>query len=468
MDIKLKFLGAARNVTGSSYLLEANDTRLMIDCGLYQERNLRSRNWEPFLIPPDTLDALLLTHAHIDHCGLTPKLVRDGFNNNIYCTPATLDITEIMLQDSAKLQEEDASFKARRHKREGRKGPHPEVPLYTVEDAQNAMSLLSPIEYEKPLQLGDGITATFYDAGHVFGSSMIMISVVQSGQERKILFSGDVGRWDAPILKDPTVFKMADYVITESTYGNRLHEDSSDISNHLAEVVNSTLQAGGNIVIPSFALERAQELLYHLNEMDNNHQMPEFPIFLDSPMAIKITEVFKRHTYLYDREMTELINRNNSPFDLENLKITQTTDESKAIKDNKGTSMIIAGSGMCNGGRIKHHLISNITRPESTILFIGYQAVGTLGRQIVDGAQKVRILGQHYPVKARVVQIQGLSSHADRDELLRWLSGLKTAPKHVFVTHGSSNATQSFSNLLHEKMGWNTSAPEYKTEVLLD
>ena len=468
MHIKLSFLGAAKNVTGSRYRLEVNNTRLLVDCGLYQEREYRSRNWDPFPTPPHTIDAVLLTHAHIDHCGLLPKLVRDGFRGKIYCTAATSDIAEIMLLDAAKLQEEDAAFKTRRHEREGRKGPFPEVPLYTVDDAKAALPLFSPVRYGEAIQIGDDIKATFYDAGHVLGASMIMVSVTQDEEERTILFSGDVGRWNRPILKDPTIFTEADYVLVESTYGDRLHEDSTEIGNRLVEIVNSTLRAGGNLVVPSFALERSQEILYYMNELLVKRRIPQLMVFLDSPMAVSITEIFERHPDLYDTEMTKLVSLNRSPFDLPGLKMVRTVDESKAINYIRGSAMIVAGSGMCTGGRIKHHLVTNISRPESTILFVGYQAVGTLGRQIVDGAEKVRILGQHYPIRARIAQIQGFSAHADRNELLRWLSGLRRAPKHVFITHGEPEVAEGFSRLLREKTGWDTSVPEYRAEVLLE
>ena len=468
MSIRLRFLGAAQNVTGSRYCIGVNGNNFLVDCGLYQERDFRSRNWEPFTVPPNTIDAVLLTHAHLDHCGLLPKLVRDGFGGKIYCTTATSDIAEIMLMDSAKLQEEDAEFKRRRHEREGRRGPYPEIPLYTIDDAEASLPLFSSVRYEQPIEVGNGISATFYDAGHVLGASMIKVSIDKSGQERTILFSGDVGRWNRPIVRDPTFFDEADYIVVESTYGDRLHESPPDIGNHLTEVINATVEAGGNVVIPSFALERAQEILYHLNLLVNERRIPRITVFLDSPMAVRITDIFERHPDLYDKEMTKLVSLNKSPFDLPGLKMVRTVEESKAINYIRGSTIIIAGSGMCTGGRIKHHLVTNISRPESTILFAGYQAIGTLGREIVDGAKKVRILGQHYPVRARVDQIQGFSAHADRDDLFRWLSALKRSPRHVFVTHGEPEVAKSFSTLLREKTGWSVSVPEYKAEVVLD
>jgi metallo-beta-lactamase family protein len=297
---------------------------------------------------------------------------------------------------------------------------------------------------------------------------MIKVEVTQEGGNRTILFSGDVGRWDRPILRDPSVFIETDYVVVESTYGDRVHEDSPDISDSLAEIVNSTWKAGGNIIVPSFALQRSQEVLYYLNELLNEDRIPHIMVFLDSPMAVAITEVFKRHSELFDKKMSHLMLEKRSPFDFPGLKMVQTVDESKAINHISGTVMIIAGSGMCTGGRIKYHLVTNISRRESTILFVGYQAIGTLGRQIVDGARKVRILGQHYPVRARIAQIQGFSAHADRDELLTWLSGLKSAPRRVFVVHGEPEAVQRFGEFVRERTGWQVSVPEYGAEALLE
>ena len=467
MQIKLKFLGAAQNVTGSRYLLELNNLRILVDCGLYQEREFVERNWDPFPVEPDTLDAVLLTHGHLDHCGLLPKLVREGFRGKIYCTVATSEIARIVLSDSAHIQEEDAKFKKRRHEREGRRGRYPEIPLYTVEDAEASFPLFSPVKYEKKLQIGNGIEASFHDAGHILGASMLKLQISQNGESRKILFSGDVGRWDKPILRDPTIFDEADYVLVESTYGDRLHKDPKDVDDILSDIINSTTDSGGNIVIPSFALERAQEVLYNLSRLLAEDRIPHLVVFMDSPMAISITEVFRHHPELFDEEMTELIRRGESPFDFPGLRMTRTTDESKAINRIKGTVIIIAGSGMCTGGRIKHHLIRNIDRPESTILFVGYQANGTLGRQILEGAKEVRILGRMYPVEARIDKVNGFSAHADRDELMRWLSGLQKPPRHVFVTHGEPAAARHFAGLLAEE-NWEVSVPRYNDQVVLD
>jgi len=373
-----------------------------------------------------------------------------------------------MLLDSARLQEEDAEFKRKRHEREKRRGPFPEIPLYTVDDAKASFPLFTPVSYEEIIPLGKGVKATFHDAGHVLGSSVIVITVTQDGESRTILFSGDVGRLNRPILQNPTVFSQVDYLVVESTYGDRVHQDSPDISDSLAEIVNSTWKAGGNIIVPTFALQRSQVILYHMNELLMENRIPHLLVFLDSPMAVSITEVYKRHSELFDKEMSRLMRYKKSPFEFPGLKMVQTVDESKALNHIKGTVMILAGSGMCNGGRIKHHLVTNISRRESTILFVGYQAVGTLGRQIVDGARKVRILGQHYPVRARIAQIQGFSAHADRDELFTWLSGLKSAPRRVFVVHGEPEAARRFGEFVRERTGWQVSIPEYGAEALLE
>jgi metallo-beta-lactamase family protein len=468
MQIRLSFLGAAQNVTGSQYLIETNNTRLLVDCGLYQERELKGRNWSPFFMPPQSLDAVLLTHAHLDHCGLLPRLVQKDFSNSIYCTAATAEITRIMLLDAGKLQEEDAEFKQRRHQKEKRKGKYPEIPLYTQEDAEAVFPLFSPVKYGQPVEIGEGIEASFHDAGHVLGSSMVRLKIEQNGEQRTILFSGDIGRWSKPMLNDPTLFDEADYVVVESTYGDRLLEPLEDTAEEFAEIINATANKGGNIIIPSFALERSQEILYYLNKFRIEGRIPHLPVFVDSPMAISITEVFGNYPQLFDGEMKKMLSQEKSPFDFPELKLTRTTEESKQLNQLTGSNIIIAGSGMCTGGRIKHHLVNNITREEATILFVGYQAFGTLGRYIVDGARSVRILGQHYPVRARIAQVHGFSAHADRDELIKWLSGLAKPPRRVFVTHGELKASKNLAGLVREGKGWETLVPRYRQQVLLD
>jgi metallo-beta-lactamase family protein len=468
VDINLSFFGATRGVTGSRYLVEANEAKILVDCGMYQEREFLYRNWEPFQVPPGEIDIVLLTHAHLDHCGLLPKLVKDGFRGRIFSTGATADITRIILLDAGKLQEEDAAYKRKRHLREGRKGPYPEIPLYTVEDAEATMPFFDTVEYNQVVSIGDGIEATFYDAGHVLGSSMIRVVIKQGNEKRSIVFSGDLGRWDRPMLEDPRTFRFTDYIVMESTYGDRKHEDSLEIGDTLADIVTSTYNAGGNIVVPSFALQRAQEILYHLNILQMEDRIPDIKVYLDSPMAIRITEVFKRYTGLYDREMKALLKKDLSPFDFPGLTMVETSEESKKLNYLTEPAMIIAGSGMCTGGRIKHHLVNNISRPESTILFVGYQAEGTLGRHIVNGAKSVRIFGQQRAVRARIEQINGFSAHADKDELLRWLSRLEVHPKRIFVTHGEAEAAEKFCEFLTEKTGLTGTVPTYNSRVRLE
>ena len=430
--------------------------------------HLKYRDWAPFSFPPYDIDAVLLTHAHLDHCGYLPKLVKEGFNNPIYCTGATADITEVMLMDAAHLQMQDAENKKRRHDRDGRRGAHPELPLYTIEDAEACSKHLTPIPYKQTVQLSKGISFTFYDAGHVLGAAMIEVRVEQNGEERILLFSGDIGRQNKPILNNPTIFDTADYVLTESTYGDRSLDPTESMYQKLVDIVNSTVEAGGNIVIPSFALERSQDVLYYLSQALDAKKIKPIQVLLDSPMACDITKIFSRHADLFDEEMKWLLTQGKSPFSFSGLKCMTSIEDSKAINNLKEPSIIIAGSGMCNGGRIKYHLISNITRPESTILFVGYQAVDTLGRQITDGASEVRILGQNYPVKAKIVKLNGFSSHADKDELLAWISALKRPPLQVFVVHGEESAANTYADSIRTSTGWKVTVPEYLDEFVLD
>jgi metallo-beta-lactamase family protein len=468
MQIKLNFFGAAKNVTGSCYFLEANGVRLLVDCGLYQERDLKPRNWADFPVPPNTIDAVLLTHAHLDHCGRLPKLVKEGFKGKIMATSATAEISNIIMLDSAHIQEEDIKHKKRRHERAGKTSPFPYEPLYTKEDAEKANSMFVKTKYNTPVEVGQGITAEFREAGHVFGSSSIRITVEQGGEKRTILFSGDVGRWDLPIMRDPHQFEQADYVLIESTYGDRVHGEVADIPGELERIINDTVKAGGNVIIPSFALERTQELLYHLNGLLNEERIPMLKAFVDSPMAIKVTEVFKKHPELFDDETMEQLKAGDKPCDFPGLSMSRSVDESKAIAKAGGTSIIIAGSGMCTGGRVKHHLKVNIDRPESTILFVGYQAFGTLGRRILEKPETVRLFGEEFQVKARIERISGFSAHADQNELFQWISSIKTPPRKVFVTHGEESQAEAFQKFLTEKTGWDCMVPDYEQEVILD
>ena len=468
MKIRIHFLGASRNVTGSRCLVEASGQRVLVDCGMHQERQHRDRDFKPFPVPPESIDAVLLTHAHLDHCGYLPKLVREGFSGPVFCTPASAQVGRIVMLDSGHLQEEDARYKRKRHGKAGKTARFGYEPLYTSADAEEVAPLMRPIRLGQAVEVAPGMVATFQNAGHIIGSSFIRLVITQGGQTRSILFSGDVGRPDKPILQDPVQFDQADYVVIESTYGDRVHDEPMDIPDSFAEVILDTLDRGGNLLIPSFAIERAQEVLYHLFVLRGAKRIPPLMTFLDSPMAQKVTGVFEQHPELYDEEMVELMRGRDNPFHYPQLAFTRSAEQSKAINRLRGTAIIIAGSGMCTGGRIKHHLAQHITRQESTVLFVGYQAAGTLGREILDGAETVRILGSEYMVRARIARIHGFSAHADRDELLAWVTSLQTPPRRLFVNHGEDEAASAFGTFLSEQTGWDVTVPDYKNEYVLD
>jgi metallo-beta-lactamase family protein len=465
--MKIRFLGATRQVTGSSYFLDAGGVKILVDCGLFQERDYSHRNWEAFPVPPDQIHCLLLTHVHLDHSGLIPKLVKEGFAGDILLTPASKELFPIVILDSARMQEEDAAFKKKRHEKEGRGGLYPGIPLYTVQDAEKCFPLLKDVPYEEFLPLNDRVKVCFHDAGHILGSAMIEIVVQDENGSQSIVFSGDIGQWDSPLVGNPSVFYRADYVVMESTYGDRNHDSPQDIDDRLCKVVNDTVRAGGNVLIPTFVVERAQELLYHFSRLARAERIPYVMIFLDSPMAVEITKVFEQCKEYFDKETLELFKNGQSPFDFPELKLVESVEASKAINLSKGSAVIMAGSGMITGGRIKRHLVREITRPESTLLFVGYQAAGTLGRQILDGVSPVRVLGQSYPVRMKIEKIDGFSAHAGMDDLHRWLSNFKSPPKHVFLTHGEEESILSLENYLHSKGRWEVSAPTYMEEYSL-
>jgi metallo-beta-lactamase family protein len=459
--MKLKFLGAARQVTGSCYSLEAGGLNILVDCGLYQERPFLARNWDPFPVPPDRIDFLLLTHAHLDHSGLVPRLVRQGFSGPILATSATADLLPIMLMDSARIQEEDAAFKKKRHQKEGRQGPRDEIALTTTEDVDKTVPLIKETGYDRPVALNDRVSVTFRDAGHILGSSMLEIRARDNGTERILVFSGDIGQWDKPIIRDPSVFRNADYVVMETTYGDRNHEDMTEAEKRLCGIIDRTVAAGGNVVIPTFAVERAQELMFHLSRLSRTKCFPPILVFLDSPMAVDVTGVFERHPECLDEETIRMFRSGPKPFSFPGLKFVRTIEESKAINAIKGPCVIMAGSGMCTGGRIKQHLVRNIARPESTILFVGFQARETLGRQILEGNPRVRIYGQEWPVRAKVEKMLGFSAHADRKALFRWLDAFERPPRRLFLTHGEREIPVNLGAEIAAARGWTVSAPEY-------
>ncbi|MBK6901120.1 MAG: MBL fold metallo-hydrolase [bacterium] len=467
MDIRLTFLGAAGNVTGSRYLVEAGGRRVYVDCGLFQEWRFKARNWQPDPVAPADIDAVVLTHGHLDHCGLLPKLVRDGFAGRVHCTAATADIAMIVMEDAGTIQEEDARNKRKRHAREGRRGPHPEEPLFTRRDALAVRKRLAKAPLGEPVRLAPGIEAEFTGAGHILGAASVILRLGEPGAQRTLVFSGDLGPWDMPILEDPQPPAGADYLVIESTYGDRDHDPPREVPEALARVVRETVAAGGNLVIPSFSVERTQDLLYHLNLLHGQGRVPDLPVFVDSPMAIKVTEVFARHPELFDEEARVLLREGRHLSDFPGLRLCRTREESQAINFRKGPAIIVAGSGMCTSGRIKYHLEHNLGRPESTVLFIGYQASGTLGRDILDGAPAVRLFGAMRPVRARVAEIHGFSAHAGRGELLRWAGALREKPRHVFVTHGEPETAAAFAESLRRECGYEASVPAYLDAVTL-
>lgn len=466
-QVKIHFLGANRQVTGSRYCLETEDSKILIDCGMFQEREFLSRNWEPNPIPPDDLDALLLTHAHLDHCGLIPKLVADGFDGPIYCTRPTVPLAEVIMRDSARIQEEDAAYKRKRHKKEGREGKHPVRPLYTDVDVAQTLPLLEGVPYDTVWQVTDSVSVVFREAGHILGSAMLQLLVTERERAYQILFSGDIGQWNKPLIRDPSLFESADYVVMESTYGDRAHQRHGDVETQLCDVINQTVERGGNVIIPTFAVERAQEVTYFISRLVHADKIPDLKIFLDSPMAVDVTDIFRQYRECFDQETWELIVSKQPPLRFPGLHMSRTSAQSKAINNEKEPCIIMASSGMCTAGRVKHHLRKNIHRPESTIVFVGYQAHGTLGRLIRDGKPNVRLHGRNYDVKAQIAQIYGFSGHADRDALLHWVGNLGDSPKHVFLAHGEEDAAESLAEAITEQNGCRVSVPAYQEVIEL-
>lgn len=459
--MKLQFLGAVRQVTGSRYLLQAGSASVLVDCGMFQEREFLERNWDPNGLDPRKVDAVVLTHAHLDHSGLLPKLVRDGFRGPILTTPASSDVAELILYDSAQIQTEDVEFKKKRHRKEGRRGKHPEVPLYTVEDVDRTVPRLEPLAYGEPRAIADGLEVVLHDAGHILGSAIVEFRVREGDQTRRLIFSGDLGQWDQPILRDPTLIPQADYVVMESTYGDRDHQPNGGVEAQLETVIRQTVEAGGNVLIPVFAVERAQEVIFHLSKLQLAGRLPNVPVFLDSPMAVDVTGLFRRHSDCFDEEMRTLLESGHQPLQFPGLSLVRGAEESKRINDLRMPAIIMATSGMCTAGRIKHHLAHNVWRPESTVLFVGYQVRGTLGRQILDGNAEVRIHGRNWRMRAKVAQIHGFSGHSDRSGLLRWLAGFQSPPRQLFVTHGEEQASLSLAEQVRDQMGWEVTVPSY-------
>ena len=445
--MKLSFFGADQCVTGSCHCLEVGGKRILIDCGLQQGRDEVDNRSLPFA--PGSIDYALITHAHIDHSGRVPMLIKNGFQGRILTTRLTAQLMSIMLQDSAHIQESDAEYKNRKNRRAGR--PE-EEPLYTVADAQRVPEFIDTCEYGQPVHLCDGVDAVFIDAGHLLGSASIRLTLTEGGQTKTIVFSGDIGNVDQPIIRDPQFFTGADYVVMESTYGDRNHTEVWSYTGQLAQIIDETLGKGGNVVIPSFAVGRTQELLYFIREIKDQGlvtSVPNFPVYVDSPLAKSATTIFCGDLRGYlDEDALELVKDGTHMFNFPGLHLTETVDESKSLNEDHTPKVIISASGMCDAGRIRHHLKHNLWRKECTVLFVGYQAVNTLGRSLLEGADNVKLFGESIEVQAEICQLTGMSGHADRDGLLRWVNAFTEKPKRVFVMHGEDEVENIFVDTL--------------------
>ena len=455
--MKITFLGAAHEVTGSCYYLEAAGKKFLVDCGMEQGKDIYEN--KPIPVPETELDFVLLTHAHIDHSGMLPWLYARGFRGPVYTTFATSDLCRIMLLDSAHIQEFEAEWRNRKGKRAGREEF---VPLYTTEDAAGVLEQFVGLPYEEEQIIAPGIQVRFVDAGHLLGSASIELQITEGDVTKTIVFSGDIGNLDQPIIRDPSYPAKADYVVMESTYGDRSHGARPDYVPELAKVIQTTFDRGGNVVIPSFAVGRTQEVLYFIRQIKEESLVTghgNFKVYVDSPLAIEATTIFQKHYSNFDEEAAELINKGINPISFDGLVTSVTADESKLINLDDEPKVIISASGMCDAGRIKHHLKHNLWRKESTILFVGYQSVGTPGRTLVDGAEKIKLFGEEIVVNAEIRTLPGISGHADNEGLMKWAASFEEKPAKVFVTHGEDSVTELFAARLADELGYDSYAP---------
>lgn len=465
--MKISFLGAANVVTGSNYLITTDKYKFIIDCGQFQgSEELEKLNNEDFKFDPSEIDFMILSHAHIDHSGRIPKLVKDGFNRRIYSTSATRDLCEILLQDSGHIHEMETEWENRKRMRAGL----PEIePLYTSEDALISMQYFNSIPYDETININESISLRFRDAGHLLGSAIIELWIKEEENEKKLVFSGDLGVKDKPILRDPEYIDEADYLIIESTYGNRLHKNVKERITKLVDIILETTKNGGNVIIPSFAVGRTQEIIYELNKYyDDEEKLKEFiniPVYIDSPLAISATEIFKNHIECFDEEAKDFLSKNDDPLDFFNLNFTKSVLESKRINNSMDPKIIISASGMCEAGRIKHHLKHNLWKKKTSVIFVGYQAEGTMGRKIQEGAKMVRIFNENIKINAKIHSIEGFSGHADMNDLTNWIEHFNKMPKKVFVVHGEEESTTNFSNIIIEKFGIDTVVPSLNEDI---
>lgn len=457
----LSFWGGVGTVTGSKYLIESDRGRVLIDCGMFQGlKELRERNWQDPPFDPKSLDAVLITHAHIDHTGYLPRLVALGFNNPVYCSRGTADLVKILLPDAARLQEEDADYR-NRHKLTKHQ---PALPLYTEDDARAAIQLIHSVENTgQPVEVAPGIRAGFRIAGHILGSSLVLVEIDGAGNDRKgrrVLFSGDLGHYDQPIIRDPVAPPACDYLLVESTYGDRLH-DPEKPNDALTRIVNDAVKRNGVVLIPAFAIGRTQELIYLIRELEDEKRIPILPVRVDSPMAAKATEAYSNRTEEQDEGYASVLARHERPLQTHSMITASSREESKKLNDERGTRIIISASGMMTGGRVLHHALRILPDSNATIVFVGYQAAGTIGRRILDGEKEVKVMGQWVPVRCHIERIGGFSAHADWKEVLRWLEGLPSPPRCVFNTHGEPEAAQAMRDHIAERFGWRVEVPHY-------
>lgn len=460
--MKLTFYGAVGQVTGSNHLIEIDGYKILVDCGLFQGSSSEKRmNFEELPYDPGQIDMLILTHAHIDHSGRIPLLFKKGFKGEVICTRATKGLCEIMLPDSAHIQEYETEYKNRKRKRAGKK---PLEPLYNKQDAQKALENFRAVDYNNVIKINDLVHVRFRDAGHILGSSIVEFWGREADKTIKVVFSGDIGKYDTPIINDPSEIEEADYLVMESTYGNKRHIYKENADRRMFEVIEETLKKNGTVIIPSFAVGRTQEMIYGLNRQIDLREryklIKNVPVYVDSPLAISATEVFKKNTEYFDDEAKKYILGGDNPLDFENLVFTRTAEESKMINKTEGPKIIISASGMCDAGRIKHHLKHNIWKEDTTVLFVGYQAPGTLGRRILDGADEVRIFGDTIKVRARIEMIDGFSGHGDMDDLDKFVNNFKKKPKNIFLVHGERDQITAFSARLAESYGLTSTIPE--------
>lgn len=469
--MKIKFCGATIGVTGSCHLLSTDSHRVLLDCGQFQgNKEMDDLNWEPFPFDPESIEAVILSHAHIDHCGRIPLLVKRGFKGDIFCTDATADLLQVMLLDSAYIHEKDAEWQSKKNARTGKPAVEP---LYTVQDAERSLKLVKPILYDQLVELNDQMKIVFNDAGHILGSAITEIWVTENNQTSKIVFSGDLGVNNRPILRDPKKIKKADYLIMESTYGGRLHPENATSIDRLIHIIIDTVKRGGSVIIPAFAVGRTQELIYELNMFYEHH--PEYQeilgdlnVYIDSPMATTATEVFRKNAQVFDEETKELILSGDNPLDFKNLVFTRSTQESQALNMNRTPKIIISASGMCEAGRIRHHLKHNLWDPKNSIVFVGYQAEGTLGRALLDGVKEVKLFGETVIVAAEIHNLEGFSGHADQNGLLDWLGGFQKIPKQIFLVHGEEQSKIDFAKAVQERLGLSTTPVFVNSEFELE